>query len=123
VDTDLEGGWEVSPYYDSMLAKLVVWGNNRPEAIARARRALGEFRIAGIPTTLPFFKFLLGQKEFLAGRVHTNYAESNPIEVPQNVETAAILAAALEFGRCELDLPKGAPLSSWRLACAPGDEA
>ena len=54
VDSHLYSGYTVPPYYDSLLAKLIVWGETREEAIARGRRALDEFIVVGIPTTIPF---------------------------------------------------------------------
>jgi len=72
VDTHLYNGYLVPPYYDSLLAKLVVWGRNRPEAIARMRRALDEFIIGGVKTTLPFHQRLMSHPVFAEGQ---NYSE------------------------------------------------
>ena len=58
-----------------MISKLVAWAEDRPRAIARMRRALGEYLVAGIKTTLPFFTWLLAQPEFLDGRFHTTYLD------------------------------------------------
>lgn len=73
VDTSIYQGWEVSPYYDSLLAKLIVWGKDRDEAIARGKRALGEFVIEGVPTTIPFHLQVLSNAFFLRGEVYTNF--------------------------------------------------
>jgi acetyl-CoA carboxylase, biotin carboxylase subunit len=73
VDHALAVGYEVPPFYDSLLAKLIVWGADRDEAIARARRALAELRIDGIPTTIPFHMRLLEDAGFAAGEYHTEY--------------------------------------------------
>jgi acetyl-CoA carboxylase biotin carboxylase subunit len=67
VDTHLYNGYITPSYYDSLLAKLIVWGRNRNEAIARMRRALDEFRIEGIKTTIPFHKQLISHPLFIKG--------------------------------------------------------
>ncbi len=73
VDTGIYQGYEVPPYYDSLLAKLIVWGNDRQETIARGRRALKEFLIEGVPTTIPFHLRVLDNAFFLRGEVYTNF--------------------------------------------------
>ena len=60
---------EVSPFYDPMISKLVVWGATRQEAIARMRRALGEYVVGGIKTTIPFHQWLMDDADFQAGRM------------------------------------------------------
>jgi acetyl-CoA carboxylase biotin carboxylase subunit len=72
-DTHCYSGWEVSPYYDSLLAKLIVHGVDREQVIRRARRALREFRVDGVVTTLPFHRWLLDQPEFVDGTHTTSY--------------------------------------------------
>ncbi len=72
VDTHIYAGYEVPPYYDSLLAKLIVSGNDRDQALARARRALGEFEISGIKTNLPFHRGIIGNDAFLGAQVSTN---------------------------------------------------
>ncbi len=67
VDTHLYNGYITPSYYDSLLAKLITWGRNRNEAIARMRRALDEFRIGGIKTTIPFHKQLISHPLFIKG--------------------------------------------------------
>jgi biotin carboxylase len=59
------------------LAKVVVWGASRAEALARARRALGEFEIGGIRTTLPFHQWLLDQQDFIEMKTNTGWAEAH----------------------------------------------
>jgi acetyl-CoA carboxylase biotin carboxylase subunit len=75
VDTWLEAGCEVTPFYDSLLAKVIVWGADRAEAIARSRRVLGEFRVEGIKTTVPLLEALLGEDWFAAADFHTGTLE------------------------------------------------
>ncbi len=72
VDTHLYPGYEVPPFYDSLLAKLVVWGETRTEALARARRALAEFQIEGVRTNIPFHRGIVNNEAFLDARVSTN---------------------------------------------------
>jgi acetyl-CoA carboxylase biotin carboxylase subunit len=72
VDTHLYPGYEVPPFYDSLLGKLIVWGENREQALARSRRALAEFQIGGIKTNLPFHRGIVDNAAFLGGEVSTN---------------------------------------------------
>ena len=72
VDTHLYPGYEVPPYYDSLLAKLIVWGETREMALARSRRALAEFQVAGIKTNLPFHRGIIDNAAFLGAEVSTN---------------------------------------------------
>jgi acetyl-CoA carboxylase, biotin carboxylase subunit len=80
IDHGLYPGWEVPPYYDALLAKLIAWGRDRDEAIARARRAAGELRIDGVATTLPFHMGLLEDPGFVAGEYHTEYLAERGLE-------------------------------------------
>jgi acetyl-CoA carboxylase biotin carboxylase subunit len=73
VDSHLESGCDVPPFYDSLLAKVVCWGETRGEALARMRRALGEMCIEGVKTTLPFHRQLLSHEAFVGGRVNTRF--------------------------------------------------
>jgi len=75
VDSHLYTGYVIPPFYDSLVAKLIVWGANRAEAIRRMTGALAEMRIDGIKTTIPFHRRLLEDPAFLAGRIHTRYIE------------------------------------------------
>ena len=76
VETYIEAGSRISPYYDSMVAKLIVWGQNRDECIARGKRALSEFEIEGIKTTIPFHLKVLDNQAFIDGRVYTDFIET-----------------------------------------------
>jgi acetyl-CoA carboxylase, biotin carboxylase subunit len=75
VDTHLYAGYEVPPYYDSLLAKLIVYGNNRQEAIKTMRRALSEFYIAPIKTTIPFHLKLMDNPLFKKGDISTHFVQ------------------------------------------------
>ena len=77
-DGGAAAGLDVPIYYDPMISKLVAWAEDRPRAIARMRRALDEYVVAGIRTTLPFFAWLLEQPDFAAGRFHTTLARRAP---------------------------------------------
>jgi acetyl-CoA carboxylase biotin carboxylase subunit len=72
VDTHLFEGYEVPPFYDSLLAKLIVWGETRAQAVARSRRALAEFRVEGVKTNLPFHRGIIDNAAFLDAEVSTN---------------------------------------------------
>lgn len=75
VDSSAYPGAEITPFYDSMIAKLIVWGKNREEAILRMRRALGEFVVEGIETTIPFHLRVLDHERFIAGDVTTKFLD------------------------------------------------
>ena len=75
VDSALYAGYVVPPYYDSMIAKLIVHAPTRPEALARMRRALGEFAIQGIKTTLPLHRRIMDAPEFVAGDYTIHWLE------------------------------------------------
>jgi len=77
VDSHLYSGYIVPPHYDSLLAKLVVWGESRGEAINRARRALDEFIVVGIPTTIPFHQAVIEVEAFQQGDVYTDFVETH----------------------------------------------
>ncbi len=101
-DSGATAGLDVPIFYDPMISKLIAFAEDRPRAIARMRRALGEYLVAGIKTTLPFFTWLLAQPEFVEGRFHTAYLDEvlkarggEPFVTPSDsvVELAAIAAA------------------------------
>lgn len=75
VDSAVYSGYNIPPYYDSMVAKLIVWGASRDEVIARMRRALSEFQIGAIETTIPFHLQVLGNAFFIRGEVYTNFIQ------------------------------------------------
>ncbi|WP_425058833.1 Biotin carboxylase [Sporomusa carbonis] len=75
VDSAVYPGYEISPFYDSMIAKVIVWGKNRQEAVQRMKRALDEFIIEGVQTTIPFQQKLLHHDVFLSGDFNTGFLE------------------------------------------------
>ncbi len=74
-DSGTEEGAEVPIFYDPLISKLIAWGADRPQAIARMRRALREYDVRGIRTTVPFFTWVLDQRDFLAASFHTSYLD------------------------------------------------
>ncbi|MEZ7891377.1 MAG: acetyl-CoA carboxylase biotin carboxylase subunit [Candidatus Wallbacteria bacterium] len=72
-DTHVYSGYQVSPHYDSMIAKIIVWGQTRDESIVRMKRALSEVSFTGINTTIPFFQKLLKHEKFIKGEISTNF--------------------------------------------------
>ena len=101
-DCGVYEGSEVTFYYDPMLAKLIVWGRDREQALIRLDRALGELRVEGIKTNVPLFRALLEDEDFLAGRMDIGMLDRKMAAgelLPtgaEEVEHAAAIAAALE---------------------------
>ena len=75
VDTGIYPGFEISPYYDSLISKLIVWGETRAEAILRMRRALEEYKIVGVRTNIPFHQKLMDSHRFMGGQFDTRFVE------------------------------------------------
>jgi acetyl-CoA carboxylase, biotin carboxylase subunit len=75
-DTMLFPGYDVPPFYDSLLGKLITWDQTRPEALARMRGALAEIKVEGLPTTIPLHQALARAPDVVAGRFHTAWLES-----------------------------------------------
>jgi acetyl-CoA carboxylase biotin carboxylase subunit len=75
MDSHVYTDYEIPPYYDSLIGKLIVWGEDRPTAIRRMRRALRECAITGLPTTIGFHQRVLDTSEFAEGKVYTNFVE------------------------------------------------
>lgn len=76
VDSACYPGYHIPPYYDSMIAKLIVRGATREEAIARSKRALREFHVGGIKTTIPFHKYMLNNEKFLSGNYPITFIDT-----------------------------------------------
>ncbi len=102
-DSGASAGFEVPIFYDPMISKLAAWAEDRPQALARMRRALDEYLVTGIKTTLPFFSWLLSEPAFVEGRFHTTYLDEQlaarngrPFtEPPPEAEEIATIAAAI----------------------------
>src|SRR5262245_38257043 len=103
-DGGAAAGFDVPIYYDPMISKLVAWAEDRPAAVARMRRALTEYLLAGIRTTIPFFTWLMAEPDFLAARFHTTYLDEvlrlrngrSFVEPGPGAEDVAAIAAALQ---------------------------
>ncbi len=73
IDSHIYTDYQIPPYYDSLIGKLIVWGRDRPSAIKRMKRALREFALTGVPTTIGFHQKILETPEFLQGEVYTDF--------------------------------------------------
>ncbi|MBI4454187.1 acetyl-CoA carboxylase biotin carboxylase subunit [Candidatus Woesearchaeota archaeon] len=79
ISSSCHAGCKISPHFDSLIALLICYGRTRHEAIARMKRALGEFIIEGVKTTIPFHKLVLGKRQFLRGNTTPSFIENNQI--------------------------------------------
>jgi acetyl-CoA carboxylase, biotin carboxylase subunit len=75
MDSHVYTDYEIPPYYDSLIGKLIVWAGDRPAAIKRMKRALMECAITGVPTTISFHQKILDDEAFQKGKVFTNYVQ------------------------------------------------
>jgi len=134
LESGIYAGWEVSLFYDPLLAKLIVWGETRPEAILRMRRALDEYRIGGIHTTLPFHQKVMDSTVFQWGQFDTQFLEGpdafRMTAAPSRdmARVAAVAAALVEHERGQQAVILGSPcddngvrVSPWRLSGRPGN--
>jgi acetyl-CoA carboxylase biotin carboxylase subunit len=126
VDTSVYPGCEVTPYYDSLISKLVVWGETRAQAILRMRRALEEYKIVGVRTNIPFHQSLMNSRRFIVGQFDTRFIEERfSIEGAERCredpfEIAAIIATLVAHERrlhAAQFIKHGKPeAGSWKLA-------
>jgi acetyl-CoA carboxylase, biotin carboxylase subunit len=124
VDGYVYAGFEIPLHYDPMISKLVTWGKTREEAIKRMHRALGEYHVTGIRTSIDFLVKIMEIQAFLEGKYDTHFIEAHrdslfsvPVP-PAEVEDLALIAAFIEY--LENTIPKGngvshAGLSSWKM--------
>jgi acetyl/propionyl-CoA carboxylase alpha subunit len=125
-DSGVGVGYTVPVFYDSMIAKLVAWGGTRSEAVGRMHRALGEYQVLGIRTTIPFFLWLMRQPDYHAGAYDTTYLDrllasrrESFNELDGRDEDLAAMAAGLDaFLRATSTVPEpgGAPHAGWKQA-------
>ncbi len=94
IESGVYEGFEITPYYDSMIAKLICWGDTRGEALLRLRRALNEIRIMGVRTNIPFHQQLIESTRFQAGQFDTRFVEDRFAMQEESVEHAPIAAIA-----------------------------
>src|SRR5690242_10813399 len=121
IDSGVRRLSEVSIHYDPMIAKLAVWGRTRGEAIDRLRRALDEYEVAGITTSLPFFREIVRDEEFIAAKLDTGFiARFNERrvepEIAEEDQDLAIIAAALHYAKHQPQVRIQNPLSKWKLS-------
>jgi len=116
LDSGIHDGYEVTMYYDPLVAKLIVWGSNREEAIARMKRALEEYKIKGIETTIPFHMKVLEHEPFLLGCYNTGIVkEIEHPETDMHIEIAAIAAAIIAKTQGSIDIrPVTEDSSRWK---------
>ncbi len=130
VDSGISEGVTITPYYDSLLAKLIAWGETRAVAIVRMRRALAEYQIAGITTNIHLYRGLMDSTRFLGGQFDTGFVEETfPRQGDGGARraaqgwkadsgrrlAAALTAALLEHRRCEGDSVGRGRVSRWRM--------
>jgi len=102
VDSAAFRGYEVTPYYDSMIAKLIVWGRTWEETVARTKLALQTYAITGVKTIVPYYLKVMDDEDFKAGRFHNRYVDEHPQLLDYEEERwgedyMAVLAGAIAF--------------------------
>ncbi len=128
-DTGVYAGYTIPRFYDTLMAKLIVWGTDRDAAIARMSRALGEYRVAGVQTTIPILQRIIAHPDFAAGRLSTGFmdrllAADKPEAAGRHRKIALIAAALTAYERAgRLGPAGGSPAATpgaWRQALRPG---
>jgi acetyl-CoA carboxylase biotin carboxylase subunit len=119
VDSGLYEGQEITPYYDSLVSKLICWGETRGEAILRMRRALEEYRIMGIKTTIPFHQRILDSHRFMGGQFDIAFVDErlsleSPDLDPAAARVAAILATLVAHRQIRQTVEDRPGSSRWR---------
>jgi acetyl/propionyl-CoA carboxylase alpha subunit len=122
-DSGVEAGGEVPTFYDPMISKLIAWGEDRLQATARMRRALDEYEVIGIRTSIPFFRWMLRQPAFASAAFHTGYLDEllqqragEPFSAwePSVEEVAAIAAALHAMHRTNDRRAARSPAGAWK---------
>ena len=124
VDTGVYIGFEISPFYDSLISKLIVWGETRAEAILRMRRALEEYKIIGVRSNIPFHQTLMDSHRFMGGQYDTRFveerfsmeaAEESKVYQPEVAAIVACLVAHEETQRAAHIIQRGErDTSNWK---------
>jgi acetyl-CoA carboxylase biotin carboxylase subunit len=122
-DSGVEAGADIPVFYDALISKLIAWGTDRPEALARMQRALREYTVVGVRTTVPFFRWLLAESAFIGGDVHTGYLDEllqqrngEPfVASDPSFAEVGLMAAALGVAMRAHSVPAG-PASAWASA-------
>ncbi|MFO7311087.1 MAG: acetyl-CoA carboxylase biotin carboxylase subunit [Bacillota bacterium] len=120
VDGAARAGWRIPPFYDSMMAKVIAWAPDRPEALARMARALREFRIEGVPTTIPFHLAVLANPSFAAGRIDTRFAETAVSEEAVRAAAQSLRAASQSRRTAAQPSRTAAPAAAAQAGGGPG---
>jgi acetyl-CoA carboxylase, biotin carboxylase subunit len=125
-DSGIYEGYTIPRFYDTLMAKLVVWGPDRREAIARMARALSEYKVVGVQTTIPVLEHIMRHPDFVAGRLSTHFMDrlmaQDRAEAAGRRRQVALVAAALaayERAGRQQPLPSPAP-NPWKQAGRPG---
>lgn len=95
VDSGIYEGYTIPPYYDSLISKLITWGLTREEAINRMKRALSEYSIKGVKTTIPLHQAILSDKEFVKGKFNTEYISKNLPKITRRLKEIELKNAAI----------------------------
>jgi acetyl-CoA carboxylase biotin carboxylase subunit len=121
-DSGVYAGATVSRFYDTLMAKVIVWGPDRDAALARMRRALAEYRITGVRSTIPVLERIMADPEFTAGRLHTGFMERLLAEdagASASSRRLALIAAALAAYESAASRAPASPASgpsAWTMA-------
>lgn len=125
IDTGVYPGFEITPFYDPMIAKLIVWGETRGQAILRMRRALEEYRIVGVRTNIPFHQTMMDSHRFMGGQYDTRFVEER-FSMPRaeaepqtdHPEIAAVFATLVAHQQTQLSaefvMPSERDASNWK---------
>jgi acetyl-CoA carboxylase biotin carboxylase subunit len=125
IDTGVYVGFEISTYYDPLISKLVVWGETRPQAIVRMRRALEEYRVVGVRTNIPFHQTMMSTYPFITGNYNTRFVEDqfSKLDAAENrelyLDIAALMASLVAHGQIERQTqiyPDREQKSNWKWA-------
>ena len=126
-DSGVYAGCTVPRFYDTLLAKLIVWGADRPTAIGRMARALAEYKVVGVRTTIPVLAHIVAHEDFRAARLSTGFLERVMPDLALakgRRRSVAIIAAVLaeyeRLGRRTLPEPPSDAGGAWRSGLRPG---
>ncbi|HID32778.1 MAG TPA: acetyl-CoA carboxylase biotin carboxylase subunit, partial [bacterium (Candidatus Stahlbacteria)] len=118
VESGIYEGYEVPVYYDPLIAKVITWGTDRTEALFRMRRALEEYRIKGIKTTIPFHRRVLDYQPFIEGRYHTGIVgEIESSAVADHIDIGAIAATIVAMAEGQVGFKTSSRKANyWKLS-------
>jgi acetyl-CoA carboxylase biotin carboxylase subunit len=126
-DSGVYGGYTIPRFYDTLMAKLVVWGPDRDAAIARMARALAEYKVVGVRTTIPLLEHIVADPDFAAGRLSTAFLDrlldrARPEAQGRRRSIALIAAALAAYDRAGKQAAPATPAATgaWRQAVRPG---